>query len=55
MDNYWIGNEELVIIFQGGTHAVLSSEEEDPIFTGSYEECKDFCEMMVDEYQESLY
>lgn len=55
MDNYWMGSEELVIVFRNGIHVVLSSEEDDPIFTGSYEKCKDFCEMMVDEYMESLY
>lgn len=55
MDNYWIGSEELVIVFNGGTYEVISSEEEDPVFTGSYEKCKEFCDTQVDEYAESLF
>lgn len=54
-DNYWLGDEELVISYQRGTHIVISSQEEDPIYRGSYEKCKEFCEEQETAYQESLY
>ena len=54
-DNFWIGSNELVIIYKSGRHYVLEAYEDyDPVFDGNYEQCRKYCEMRKVEYMESI-
>ena len=54
-DNFWIGSNELVIIYKSGRHYVLEAYEDyEPVFDGDYEKCRKYCEMRKVEYIESI-
>lgn len=54
-DNFWIGSNELVIIYRSGRHYVLEAYEDyEPVFNGNYEQCRQYCEMREVEYRESI-
>lgn len=55
-DNFWIGNNELVIVFRNGIHHVLERYEDyEPVFTGRYEKCREYCKSReADFLQESI-
>lgn len=53
-DNFWIGGEELVIAYMNGTHSVLSNWEDEPLFTGNYKACLEYCMTRETEYLESI-
>ena len=53
--NYWLGSNELVIVFRDGTHHVIEEFENwETVFTGNYEQCTEYCENRVVTYQESI-
>jgi hypothetical protein len=54
MNNFWLGPEEFTIAFMNGTHVVLSSWEEKPIFTGTYAMCVKYCEELITKYKETF-
>jgi len=55
IDNYWLGNNELCIVYRDGTHYVLERDENyKPVFQGHYGECVDYCERRWIDYQESI-
>lgn len=54
-NNYWIGGNELIIVFRNGTHMVLEGYEDyEPVFVGSFEKCVKYCDDRWTEYQESI-
>lgn len=54
--NYWLGSQELVIVYRGGTHHVLDSYENyESVYSGFFEDCIKYCENMEIEYLESLF
>ncbi len=53
-NNFWMGGEELTIVYMNGTHAVLSNWEDEPLFTGSYNACREYCLTREVEYLESI-
>lgn len=53
--NYWLGSNELVIVFRNGTHHVIEVFENwETVFTGNYEQCIEYCDNRVISYQESI-
>lgn len=56
LKNYWLGSQELVIVYRGGTHHVLDSYENyESVYSGFYKDCIKYCENMEIEYLESLF
>ena len=50
-DNFWLGNNELVIINRDGTHHVIEKYEDwEPVFSGKYEACRSYCVEREREY-----
>lgn len=55
-DNYWIGDNELVIRFRNGIHVVLEKYEDyEVVFTGHYEKCHAYCREREIKYLDSLF
>lgn len=55
-DNFWLGNNELVIVEGKGTHHVLEGfEDYESVFTGNYKACLDYCKKREIDYMESLF
>jgi len=53
--NFWLGDNELVIRFRNGTHAVLEKYEDwCAVYEGCFEACLDYCEARWRAYQESI-
>ena len=53
--NYWLGANELQIVFRDGTHRVIEEYENwKTVFTGTYEECVKYCEKRYTEYEEDI-
>ena len=53
--NFWLGCNELIIVFRNGIHVVLESYEEwDEVFRGTFGQCYLYCENRVIEYEESI-
>ena len=54
-DNFWIGDNELVIRFADGQYVVLEKYEEcQRVFNGTYEQCRGYCETRRRDYEESI-
>lgn len=52
--NYWLGNNELIIIQQDGTHHVIEKFENwKAVFSGHIEQCLKYCWDRVIDYEES--
>lgn len=52
--NYWLGNNELVIIQQDGTnHVIEKFENWKAVFSGHIEQCLKYCWDRVIDYEES--
>lgn len=55
VENFWLGCNELVIVFRNGIfHVIEKFENFDSVFFGHYEECLDYCKNRVNEYEESI-
>lgn len=53
--NFWLGSNELVIVFRNGTfHVIEEYEGFETVFTGSYKDCLDYCESRQIDYAESV-
>lgn len=53
--NFWLGNNELLIVFRNGTHHVIESYEDyKTIFTGHFEKCLEYCKNREVAYMESV-
>ena len=53
--NFWLGCNELVIIFHNGTHHVIEEFENwKTVFTGCLEDCIKYCNGREIEYEESI-
>lgn len=54
-ENYWLGSNQLVIIFNNGTHHVTEEFENwKTVFDGSYEACLEYCKIRQNKYIESI-
>ena len=53
--NFWLGSNEIVIVFCNGTHHVIEAYEDyKTVFTGNFEKCLDYCKNREIEYMESV-
>ena len=53
--NFWLGCNELIIVFRNGTHHVIEAYENwKKVFTGHIEECIKYCKIREKEYEESV-
>jgi hypothetical protein len=53
--NFWLGSNELIIVFRDGTcHVIEQYEDWETVFTGRYEECLKYCKSREIEYKESI-
>lgn len=53
--NFWLGSNELVIVFRNGTHSVIEKFENwKDVFCGCLEECMKYCSNREIEYEESI-
>lgn len=54
-DVIWVGNQELIIVCDGGTCVVRDLwENYNIVFRGSYENCYAYCKQLERAYLESL-
>lgn len=54
VNNFWLGSNEICIVCRDGRHHVLEEYENwESIFTGSYEDCLEYCEQREVDYKES--
>ena len=54
-DNFWLGDNELIIVANGGTYSVLEKYEDYTIvFTDTYDECREYCEKARIKYEKSI-
>ena len=51
--NRWIGQDELVIYYDGGTYHVFENDDDTPVFSGSYEKCLEYIEKAEIAYKEA--
>ena len=55
MENMWLGNNQLSIRYSNGRWVVKEDYEDwSVVFSGTYEECKAYCEERWVSYQESI-
>lgn len=55
-ENFWIGDNELVIIWKDGRYAVNEAHENyECVFWGSYEACFNYCQKRLMAYEESRW
>ncbi len=55
-DNFWLGENELQIVYRNGTHFVLEMYEDySPVFQGTYGDCRKYCERQILEYEDNLF
>lgn len=55
MENMWLGNNQLGIRYNDGRWVVKEDYEDwSVVFSGTYEECKSYCEKRWVSYQESI-
>lgn len=55
MENMWLGNNQLGIRYNDGRWVVKEDYEDwSVVFSGTYEECKAYCEERWVSYQESI-
>lgn len=53
--NFWLGNDQLIIVFRNGTHYVIEGYEDwKVVFTGRLEKCLEYCKNRENEYMESI-
>ncbi len=53
--NFWLGSNELVILFHNGTHHVKEKFENwKTVFSGNIEKCLKYCENRENRYMESI-
>lgn len=53
--NFWLDNNELIIVFRDGTHHVIEEDiGYEVVFTGHFEECVYYCEQRLRDYYESV-
>lgn len=53
--NFWLGCNELVIVFCNGTNYVIEAYENwRTVFKGHIEECIEYCKRRETEYEESI-
>lgn len=42
--NFWLGSDELVIVFRNGIHHVIEAYEDyNTVFIGHFEKCLEYC------------
>lgn len=53
--NFYLGDNELVIVIRNGVNVVLEKYEEyDEVFRGTFGQCFYYCKDRVREYEESI-
>lgn len=53
--NFWLGDNELVIVLRGGTYCVIEAYENwEKVFTGSFQKCLEYCKRREVSYLESI-
>lgn len=53
--NFWLDNNELVIVYRNGTHHVIEAYEDyNTVFTGKIEDCLTYCKNREIAYMESI-
>lgn len=54
-ENFWLGDNELVVVFRGGTFYVVDSYENyNTVFSGHFEDCLEYCKNREIDYLESV-
>jgi len=54
-NNFWLGDNELVIVYREGTHHVLESYGNySTVFSGAYDKCVEYCKNREISYLESI-
>lgn len=54
-ENFWLGCNELIVVFRNGTHHVIEAYENwETVFTGHIEECIGYCKRREIEYMEAV-
>lgn len=52
--NFWLGGNELIIVYINGTHHVVEAYEDyNSVFTGDFKKCLEYCKNREIEYAES--
>lgn len=53
--NFWLDNNELVIVYRNGTHHVIEAYEDyNTVFTRKIEDCLTYCKNREIAYMESI-
>ncbi|MCI8357096.1 MAG: hypothetical protein HFI51_02950 [Lachnospiraceae bacterium] len=53
--NFWLGCNELIIVFRNGTFHVLEEFENFvSVFSGHFDECFEYCKNRLIDYEESV-
>ena len=53
--NFYMGDNELVIVFRNGTHVVIEKYDGyNEVYGGSFGQCYAYCITRVREYEESI-
>lgn len=53
--NFWLGDNELVIVYSNGTHRVIEAYEDyKTVFNGHFKDCLEYCKKREIEYIESV-
>ena len=55
-NNFWLGSNELVIVFRNGQHIVweIDNDERKTVFTGHFDKCLEYCKSREVEYMEGI-
>lgn len=54
-NNFWLGNNELIIVERKGAYHVLESYENyESVFVGTYKECLEYCKNLEIAYMEEV-
>lgn len=54
-ENFWLGDNELVVVFRDGNHRVIEKYEDyKVVFTGHFEKCMEYCRNRYISYMESI-
>lgn len=56
MQNYYVGGNQMVIVYRNGTcHVLEEYENYDSVFTGTFAQCFEYCNKRNIEYEESKF
>lgn len=54
VQNYYVGGNQMVIVYREGTHHVLEEYEDyEIVFTGTFAQCLEYCDQRNLKYLES--